>query len=161
MDTSHLVTSIDTGDIDTEEIYDEDEIQSSINQILGGNSSIQQSSEDWMQNISESIEESVENYYSAAIEFINGEKYTLEDEAEQMAETMHSLDQSLEFLSMETGVEDQNYKKRLLEVKRRLEKEVIAPLTAKALEYGEFTSEIPEADVDYLLRPVRDNYLRE
>ena len=161
MDTSHLVTSIDTGDIDTEEIYNKDEIQSSINQILGGNSSIQQSSEDWMRNISESIEESVENYYSAATEFISGEKYTLEDEAEQMAETMHNLDQSLEFLSMETGVEDQNYKKRLLEVKRRLEKEVIAPLTAKALEHGEFTSEIPEADVDYLLRPVRDNYLRE
>ena len=114
-----------------------------------------------MRNISESIEESVENYYSAATDFISGEKYTLEDEAEQMAETMHNLDQSLEFLSMETGVKDQNYKKRLLEVKRRLEKEVIAPLTAKALEHGEFTSEIPEADVDYLLRPVRDNYLRE
>ncbi len=45
MDTSHLVTSIETENIDTDEIYDEDEIQSSINQILGANASINQSSE--------------------------------------------------------------------------------------------------------------------
>ncbi len=78
-----------------------------------------------------------------------------------MAETMHSLDQSLEFLNTKTSLEDQNYKKCLLEVKNRLEAEVIAPLTAKALENGEFTSEISETDLDYLLRPVRDNYFQD
>lgn len=161
MDTSHLVTSVETENIDTEDIYDEDEIQSSINQILGASSSIQQSSEDWMQNISHKIEESVENYYTAAVNFINGERYPLTEEAQEMADTMHSLDQSLEFFSMSNGAINQDYKNTLLEVKNRLEDEVIAPLTAAALENGDFTTEIPEEDVDYLLRPVRDNYLRE
>jgi hypothetical protein len=161
MDTSHLVTSVETEEIDTGEIYDEEEIQASINEILGASSSIQESSEDWMHSVSELVTEATENYFSAASDYINGDRYVLEEEAEHMAHTMHQLDQSLEVLSMRTGVTDQDYRNRLLEVKNRLEDEVIAPLTAAALEKGDFTSEIRDEDVDYLLRPVRDNYIGE
>ncbi len=159
MDTSHLVTEVNIEEIDTDEIYDKEVIESSINEILGANSSIEQSSEDWMHNVSAKVEEATENYFHSAINYINGEKISLESEALEMAETMQSLDQSLELLSFRKGVKNQDYKERLLEVKNRLEEEVIAPLTAEALQYGNFTEDIPDADVDYLLRPVKDNYV--
>lgn len=159
MDTSHLVTSIEAEKIDKDEIYDREVIESSLNEILGANSSIEQSSEDWMHNVSAKIEEATENYFTSAIHYINGEKISLESEAQEMAETMHSLDQSLELLSFRKGVKNQDYKQRLLEVKNRLEEEVIAPVTAEALQYGDFTENIPDADVDYLLRPVKNNYM--
>jgi len=77
-----------------------------------------------------------------------------------MAETLHRLDQSLEFLSMSRGAVNQDYRKRMLEIKNRLESEVVAPLTAAALENGQdFTEEIPDPEADYLLRPVKNNYL--
>lgn len=161
MDTSHLVTSLDTQGIDTEEIYDEEEIQDSINEILGAGSSIEQSSEAWMHSVSEMITEATENYYSAAVDYINGDRHLLHEEAGEMAHMMHQIDQSLEIIGPRSGVSNEKYRKTLLEVKKRLEDEVIAPLTARALEEGDLTSEIPEAERDYLLRPVRDNYLEE
>jgi rubrerythrin len=161
MKTAHLVTSVDIEQIDTEEIYDEAQIESSINEVLGANSSLEESSEDWIHNVSARIEESVENYYRNAVNYINGETYSIEDEAEELARTLHSLDQSLELLSLGRGVKEKGYRDRLLEIKNRLEDEVIAPLTARALEKGDFTADIPDPEVDYLLRPVRDNYIEE
>lgn len=158
METSHLVTDVNVEDIDTDEIYDREVIESSINEILGANSSIEQSSEEWMQDVSEKIEDATERYFNSAVSYINGEKFSLEDEARDMAETMHSLDQSLELLSFRSGVRNNDYRERLLEIKNRLDEEVIAPVTAEALQYGDFTDNIPDEDVDYLLRPVRDNY---
>lgn len=78
-----------------------------------------------------------------------------------MAETMHSLDQSLELLSLRSGVRNHDYRERLVEIKNRLDDEVIAPITAEALQYGDFTENIPDENVDYLLRPVRNSYLEE
>jgi len=158
MDTSHLVTDIEAEKIDTDEIYDRDLIESSLNEILGANSSLEQSSEDWMQDLSEKIGEATEKYYSSAVEYINGETDSLRAEAEQMAGVLHSLDQSLELLSFRSGVKNQDYKQRMLDVKRRLEEEVVAPLTAEALQHGNFTEYIAEPERDYLLRPVQ-NYL--
>lgn len=67
MDTSHLVTDIEAEKIDTDEVYDREVIESSINEILGENSSIRQSEEDWLQNISEKIEEATERYFNSAL----------------------------------------------------------------------------------------------
>lgn len=158
METSHLVTDVNVEDIDTDEIYDREVIESSINEILGANSSIEQSSEEWMQDVSEKIEDATERYFNSAVSYINREKFSLEDEARDMAETMHSLDQSLELLSFKSGVRNNDYRERLLEIKNRLDEEVIAPVTAEALQYGDFTDNIPDEDVDYLLRPVRNIY---
>ncbi|MFB6242001.1 MAG: hypothetical protein ABEJ36_04325 [Candidatus Nanosalina sp.] len=161
MDTSHLVTSIDAEKIDTEDIYDEAQIESSINEIVGASSSLEQIQEDWVHSVSRLVEESTERYYSAAVDYIDGRRHSLDDEAQDMAETLHELDQSLELLSMRTGARNNDYRERFLEVKNRLENEVVAPLTARALEQGEFTQEIPEPERDYLLRPVRDRYLEK
>lgn len=158
METSHLVNDVNVEDIETDEVYDREVIESSINEILGANSSIEQSSEEWMQDVSEKIEEITERYFNSAVSYINGEKFSLEDEARDMAETMHSLDQILELLSFRSGVRNNEYRERLLEIKNRLDEEVTAPVTAEALQYGDFTDNIPDEDVDYLLKPVRDNY---
>lgn len=161
MNTSHLVTEVDIDEIDFDEVYDQEAVETSVNEILGANNSLEQSAEDWMQDVSEKVEAATENYIGSAQEYINGEQEDLEDDARHMAEAMHSLDQSLELLSTKSGVRNHDYRNRMLEIKKRLEKEVIAPVTARALEKGDFTENISETDVDYLLRPVKNKYLDE
>lgn len=159
MDKSHLVTDIRVGELDEEIFYDRDVIESSINEILGIASSIEQSSEDWMQNLYGYIEASTENYYSSVLNYANENEASLEEDARGMAKTMNVIDQGLEFLSTQRGHKKEDYKERILEIKKKLEEEVIAPLTAEALHYGDFTDELGDVEADYLLRPVNDMYV--
>lgn len=46
METAHLVTEVNVEKIDTEDIYDEEGVETSVNEVLGANNSLEQSARD-------------------------------------------------------------------------------------------------------------------